>query len=240
MNLLFRNAMYKPIALILLILLPFFSESQERAFLRTGAGIPLFTKPYFPTDWEPERYSGFPRYTLFAEIPNVLPGTMHYNFSLNPGIHFFYMEQHEGPGTGLGAGSELELKRYSLSVYLKFLYHFSSDETTKHRWYAGTVAGVQVARKSEGDYSWWMKQSEGYSTGGESITDENDRFFNPFYVGYLVGVSSGNNHLKFLKPALELSYYPDFIINRNKTMGSHSRRGRLGMAVVSVVFEIGK
>lgn len=232
--------MLKLVPLVLLTLFPLFTQSQECTIIKIGAGVPVFTQPFFPKNWEPERFSGFPRFALFVEKSNLLPVTLQYNFSLNPGILFFYMDQYEGPGSGLGGGSELDLKRYSLSAYLKFLYHFTGNETRKHSWYAGTVAGVQVMRKTEGQYSWWMRQQGGYATGNISVNQLPDDFFNPFYVGFLVGLSSGKNRTQFLNPGIEVSFYPDFIINEVKSYGSHARRGNIGTAVVSLVFGIGK
>ena len=231
--------MLKLVPLVLLTLFPLFTHSQESTIIKAGGGIPVFTQPFFPKHWEPERFSGFPRIALFVEKSNLLPVTLQYNFSLNTGVSFFYMEQYEGPGSGLGGGSELDLKRYSLSAYLKFLYHFTGNETSKHSWYAGTVAGVQVLRKTEGKYSWWMRQQGGYATGGNLINQSDDDFFNPFYVGFIVGISPARNSGQLLKPGIELSFYPDFIINNVKPYGSYARRGSIGMAVVSVVFGIG-
>lgn len=231
--------MLKLVPLVLLTLFPLFTQSQEGTIIKIGAGVPVFTQPFFPKNWEPERFSGFPRFALFVEKPNLLPVTLQYNFSIDPGVSFFYTEQYEGPGSALGGGSEFDLKRYSISAYLKFLYHFAGKETSKHSWYAGTVAGVQVLRKTEGKYSWWMRQQGGYATGNISVNQLPDDFFNPFYVGFLVGVSPGKNRTQFLKPGIEVSFYPDFIINNKKSFGSYSRRGSIGMAVVSVVFGIG-
>ena len=232
--------MLKLVPLVLLTLFPLFTQSQEGTIIKIGAGIPVFTQPFFPKNWEPERFSGFPRFALFVEKSNLLPLTLQYNFSLNPGISFFYMDQYEGPGSGLGAGSELDLQRYAFSGYMKFLYHPAQFETDRYLWYAGTIAGVQLIRKTEGKYSWWMRQQGGYATGGQMVIIRDDPFFNPFYVGFLVGVSPGKNRTQFLKPGIEFSFYPDFINNSNNTMGSYSRRSSIGMAVVSVVFGIGK
>jgi hypothetical protein len=85
-----------------------------------------------------------------------------------------------------------------------------------------------------------MRQQGGYATGGQMVIIRDDSFFNPFYVGFLVGVSSVKTRTQFLKPGIEFSFYPDFINNSNNTMGSYSRRSSIGMAVVSVVFGIGK
>ena len=150
--------MLKLVPLVLLTLFPLFTQSQEGTIIKIGAGIPVFTQPFFPKNWEPERFSGFPRFALFVEKSNLLPLTLQYNFSLNPGISFFYMDQYEGPGSGLGAGSELDLQRYAFSGYMKFLYHPAQFETDRYLWYAGTIAGVQLIRKTEGKYSWWMRQ----------------------------------------------------------------------------------
>ena len=231
--------MFRSIALAFLCLLSFWGLSQELSVIKIGAGIPVFTRPFFPKDWEPERFSGFPRYTLFLEKSNLLPVTLQYNFSLNPGISFFYMDQYEGPGSGLGAGSELDLKRYAFSGYIKFIYHPSQFENGKPLWYAGTIAGVQLARKTEGKYSWWMRQQGGYVTGDISVNQLPDDFFNPFYVGFIVGITPVKNQGQYLKPGIEFSFYPDFIINNVKSYGSYARKGSNGTVVVSVVFGIG-
>lgn len=231
--------MFRSIALMFLCLLSFAGMSQELSFIRIGAGIPVFTKPFFPNYGEPERFSEF-KSTIFIEKSNLFPGLLQYNLSINPGFSYFNMKQYEGPGSALGGGSELDLKRCSFSGYIKFLYHPPKSQNNKLLWYAGTIAGVQLIRKTEGEYSWWMKQPDGYASGGKSINQLADDFFNPFYVGFKVGISPARNSDQFLKPGIEFSFYPDFIINEVKSYGSYARRGNLSTAVVSVVFGIGK
>jgi len=232
--------MYKTIALIFLSILPLWGTSIEKSVIKAGTGFPVFTKSFFPGDSDPGRFFTIPKYSLFLEKPFSFAGGQQLNLSFSPGISFFYMNQHEGPGTALGGGSELDLKRYSFSSYFKLLYHHSNSENSKYSLHAGMLAGVQLIRTSEGSYSWWMYQQGGAVSGKNSINQRKDPFFRPVYFGFLAGIAPVRYNGQFLTPGLEVSYYPVFIDNNDNIKGSFSRKGNFGMAFISLFFAIGR
>ncbi len=123
--------------------------------------------------------------------------------------------------------------RSAVSIYSKFLYRSNFKFTGNHNWNFGLVTGYYIHTHVEGKVDWWAIQ-EGPDYHSSRIIEGDDKaFFKSFYFGLVSSFQFNFKKVRFLKPGIELSFYPKYaniaadysnnknmVANRSMFMGS--------------------
>ena len=193
----------------LICLFTFSINAQEHSWLTIGVAYPMIIDG--KVDWSHSNYFiGDKSFNLFIEKPSAITFSKNENFYLTPGLSFVQFEE-SGEGGGLGGGSTRELKHKAYSIYLKLMYEIDLAPENSPNIYFGLHTGLYLHTRTSGTRDWWARGDDITYRGTEIINKSGKQFFNSMYGGFLFGFRPVIRSAPFIKPYIELSFFPYYI-----------------------------
>ena len=134
---------------------------------------------------------------------------------------------------GLASDEHGEYIRNAFSIYSKLLCNLNLNRIGKHNWNFGLITGYYVYTHVDGIFEWTFLQDGPDYHGSNKFDGDDKDFFKSFYFGFVSDFQFNFKKVRFLKPAIELSFYPNYAniaadyyidndikANRNMIMGS--------------------
>lgn len=183
--------------------------SQEISKLNFGVGNPFFIPK------SNYSYSGGyvfidkNKLNLFAEIPGLFTFKKNPEFLIYPGLSLIHFNETHSSGA-LGGNGYTKYQRHALSIYSKFLYKPEFQFINPNNLNFGLVMGYYLYTHSSG-YSEWSYYAQDWQYRGSSETDTDGKsFFKSFYFGLTTSFLFNFEKVKYLKPGVEFTFYPDY------------------------------
>ena len=183
---------------------------QEIPKVNIGIGYPFFNQNENYSYSGGEVYLKRERINLFIETPALISFKRNPDFYISPGISFLSIREIEGSGA-LGGNGGKDYKRSALSIYTKFLYQPEIPFLNHQNWNFGLITGRYLFTRSKGHHEWWYYGGENQYYGYEIIDTDSKAFFKSFYFGFITCFQVNFEKAKTIKPAIEFSFYPDFV-----------------------------
>ncbi|WP_347839880.1 hypothetical protein [uncultured Draconibacterium sp.] len=211
--------------LTLCVLVVLNSYGQKQSVLTTGLGYPAFLGTSTSND-------------------------MHYNYSINGGNYYLYLEKdinlfrklaefRIAPGfafinidetyknEALGGGGKAMYRHKALSTYMKILYEIDREPYVVCDYYFGFQLGYYLHSKTSGTKSSWQvnpnpDDGEGHFYHSVEVDTSGKDFFHKSYFGLLAGLEPMGDKNTYLRPKIELAFYPvfatvnDYYVNNQK------------------------
>lgn len=231
--------MKKIIFLTVIIFLSFLSFSQENSKINFGISYPFFFQNNFDDKTGGTHYMNLPRINVSIELPQLFKFRNNPNFNVSPGSCYFLFNECESSG-GHGGGTSKELKHQALSLYTKFSYDIGLKSGKPNYFYAGILTGVYIYTKTTGIEDWFMLQEGSYLSGSMKVDRNGQPFFNLFYMGFFTGLNPLAKSNSFVKPIVELSFYPNYAIINDSNKRTQDQKVARSMAMISFTFGFGK
>lgn len=138
-------------------------------------------------------------YGFMVEKPIKIIGKKSNLLSFHPGIN--YTEINENSATsGLGHHNEYKILASSASIYSKFLINSKIKTKNEITFYTGAIIGT---------YFW--SQIDNKENSNIKYYKNGKSFFHSGFWGLLVGIRSNLSETVKFMPAIEISYYPNYV-----------------------------
>jgi len=207
--------------------------SQEIPYVNLGVGYPFIIPK---TDYSVGEVYGS-TIDFFAEFPILIKFKIKPDFIISPGVSYIHLKLTQGNGGGLGQDEYGDYKREAFSIYTKLLYKPSFSGN--NNWNFGLVGGYYVYTHVDGIFEWTIFQ-EGPDYHGFNTIEGNDKsFFKSFYLGFTSSFQFNFKKVRILKPAIELSFYPDFVNIAADFSSYNDVKEHRNMIMVSIILGLG-
>ncbi len=202
-----------------------------------GAGLPFFISKINYSDSDGEIFLGENKLNFFVEIPEIFTFKKNPDFMISSGLSYIYFNETQSGG-GLGGGSYAKHHRSALSLYMKFQYKSEISFIERNNWNFGIVTGKYLFTHDMGEREWWSLAKDRHYYGSEEINTNSKSFFGSFYFGFTTSFQFNFERIKFSKPAIEFSFYPDYA-NIFDHYSGDNRYVSHNMLMTSVIFGFG-
>jgi hypothetical protein len=192
------------IKLILLFCVIFVSgtKAQNAAKFDIGGEYMLFRGEYDYVDNE-KMYSS--RGGLFIEKPIQLTSLSGNYFT--PGLSYKNIYESYGGG-GLGAQFSSDLNHQSISGYFKLIHKFNFEVLKPQSIYIGGMFGAQIYTWATGTSSNSDSSNHDRNWSDRYYSEQPSHLFKKVYYGFVAGIEFADKG--FIRPAIEVRYYPEF------------------------------
>jgi hypothetical protein len=226
------------LSIFLFILFAINGVSQEKPIFNFGVGIPfLYEKGNYSYSGG-EIYFGSDRINLFVETPALIGFKRNPDFYISPGFSFLSLSESESGGALGGSGGK-NYKRSALSIYTKFLYEPEIKFIKQNVWNFGLITGYYLYTKAKGTYNWGYMGGQQWYYGSEEIDSDSKPFFKSFYFGFNTCFQLNFEKAKFLKPAIEFSFYPEYANIFDSYSGDSGKDISHNMFMGSIILGLG-
>ncbi|WP_346859576.1 hypothetical protein [uncultured Draconibacterium sp.] len=183
--------------------------AQENSFITIGVGYPFITGAKVSDNAHYDYNINSGNYNLFLEkelkllkkTPQIL---------LTPGLAFTGIKE-TYKLEALGGGGDGDFQHRAFSTYLKVIYEIDRQPYVVTDYYFGVHAGCYINSKTTGSTSSWQLNPDGGKyTNSEEIDKSGNDFFHLNYFGIIAGIRPLGDAENFLKPTIELAFYPSF------------------------------
>jgi hypothetical protein len=195
------------VVIFLLLTLTFYGFGQISPAFKTGFGyMYVFDEdPSIGPDYH--TVTGYP--TFSVEKPFPIEIRLKKRMSINPGLAYYYFKE-EREINKSDYNNDSKYSHQSVNGYVKVLYQAKFRGKTEAFIYGGGIGGLNFYTKTKGtksDYGLSVEIPE-YNV----IVNENGSDFFPlFYYGVLAGLQPNARKYNFIKPSIEIAYYPGFV-----------------------------
>lgn len=185
--------------------------SQEIPKLNFGVGYPLLI-PNSDYSFSDGSLYFDTNQNFFAEIPFFIHLKTKPVITFSPGISYVSFDYSRDHG-GNGGGSFGNFTRSAVSFYLKSQLIPNFSFTGNHNWNFGFIAGYYLHTHVDSKVVRWAVQAGPDYYKSFEFSGNSKDFFNSFYFGFVTGFQFNFKKVRFLKPAVELSFFPGYVNN---------------------------
>jgi hypothetical protein len=222
----------KRIILIIFISLGAFGlKAQENSFFTAGVGYPLF----FGTGNNEDSHYDYRinKYNINLFVEKELQLLKNYpEIRITPGLAYTRINE-DYDYEGLGGGGKGSYKHKAFSGYLKLLYEIDREPDFANDYYFGIQAGYYFDSKTRGSKSTWQMNPEGGNfTNSEEIDKSGDDFFHSSYFGMVAGIKPLGDKVTFIKPKIELAFYPSFATLNSYYLNGEEKKSMFQISIL--------
>jgi len=221
--------MKRIIILIFISLATIGIKAQNQPLITVGVGYPVFLS----TKSDDAHYDYFinkKNYNLYLEkqlkflkqIPEI---------SITPGLAFTHITENYDY-EGLGGGGKGDYKHKAFSGFVKVLYEIERQPEIATDYYFGIQVGYYFSSKTDGSRSsWQMNPDGGNYTNSEEIDKSGEDFFHSNYIGLIAGIAPLGDKKTFIKPKIELGFYPAFATVNSYFVNGEEKKNMLQISI---------
>lgn len=195
------------IVIIFLLALTFSGFSQISPAIKAGVGYMYVFDEDPSTSPDYHTITGYP--TISVEKPFPIEIRLKKRLSINPGLAYYYFKEEKLKGD-TEEGKDFRLRHQSASGYVKVLYQAKFAGKTEAFFYGGGIGGVNFYSKTKGTKSIYGLNVE-IPEYDNRVNENGSDFFPLFYYGVLAGLQPNARKYNFIKPSVEIAYYPGFV-----------------------------
>ncbi len=201
------------VIIFLLLALTFYGFGQISPAFKTGFGyMYVFDEdPSISPDYH--TVTGYP--TFSVEKPFPIEIRLKKRLSINPGLAYYYFKE-EREINKSDYNNDSKYSHQSVNGYVKVLYQAKFRGKTEAFIYGGGIGGLNFYTKTKGTKSVYGLSVE-IPEYNVIVNENGSDFFPLFYYGVLAGLQPNARKYNFIKPSIEIAYYPGFVSKPKET-----------------------
>lgn len=199
--------------LFTILVITFNSFSQISPAIKVGAGYVHVYDIEERTSPDVHTVTGYP--SVSVEKPFPIEIRLKKRLSINPGLAYYYFKEEKLKGD-TEEGKDFRLRHQSASGYVKVLYQAKFAGKTEAFFYGGGIGGINFYTKTKGTKSIYGLNVE-IPEYDNRVNENGSDFFPLFYYGVLAGLQPNARKYNFIKPSIEIAFYPGFVLKPKET-----------------------